>query len=418
MGAGGNLSQPGNAPQGAVGNLPQVPQALGAGGNIDQRIGASGNLLQPNPDAAVADRANLQDDLTLTEEVEKINPDNKLYYKLGRHSKGFRAGKKYNADEESNLENLQKKKATKLYGWVDATKFQEIYYSNAFYNKYINAANEIKVCFELLDRGTQTWYEQLNADGLIDEFAAMGTFDRKKWAAIKKNPKFLDKKNGVNKIYEKDGLFNFLLAWKRVANIHPQLADAKKKDFDKSSLNLKAGSIVLRFSDKVKNQDHRFAAKVEEEVVPADGAGGNIPQPGAAGNLPQVGPGAAGNLPQVGPGAAGNLPQVGPGAGGTLPQAPGGAGGALPQAPGGAGGALPQAPGGAGGVLPQAPGGAGGALPQAPGGAGGALPQAPGGAGGALPQAPGGAGGVLPQAPGGAGGALPQAPGANGNLTQ
>ncbi len=250
--------------------------AEGTPGTADPSIDPATGLTPPaeepaQPDGkeekakSVVGRQALESDIggKLAESIEIKNPDNKIYFKLGKHDKGFRQGKTNDAVEDANTEALQKKTATHLYGWVDGTRFKtekEVKHPPAWYNKKIESAKEIIKGKWLLDSKTQKWFDYVNEDGLLDNFAGMGNFTQRKWNALKKDH--------MEKIYAKDGLFNFLLAWERARRIHLILGDLDKDDFDpEKSLDLKKGSITLGFSNKVDDQDSRFAAKIEEEVT-------------------------------------------------------------------------------------------------------------------------------------------------------
>ena len=256
---------------------------------------------------AVYSRQDIEEGLSLDEDLEVLEMDNKVYYKLGKSDKAFRKGKTYDATEQGIVDALNEKPADKIIGLVDGTEFRKKPRSKHFYNKNINAANQIRKCKHLLDKKTLMWYDYINQDGLIDEFADMGSFDKKKWKKIKKNKLFLDAKGGIDKIYAKDGLFNFLLAWKRVVNIQKNLGEAHKDKFEVSSVKLKDGSVVLRFHKEKKKQDFRYAAKyidlsddsipvkppVKPEEEEEDGASGDNPntnQSGANPDITQTGP--------------------------------------------------------------------------------------------------------------------------------
>jgi len=172
---------------------------------------------------------------------------------------------------------------------VDATKFKDRRESKdrapEEFNNYMDAAKGIIACYKLLNKEAQDWFDSLGED-MLRSFIEIGEFEKgdKDYDGTNKDKwqKWLDfvEKYGENSIYEKSGMFNFLLAWLRACDAHQQLKAASKADFDVdnesdyNSLGLAKPSsgaeITFVLGDNINDQSQRYVKKTMENMNPED----------------------------------------------------------------------------------------------------------------------------------------------------
>jgi hypothetical protein len=174
---------------------------------------------------------------------------------------------------DANVQKMKKLKPAVLIGSVDSTRFARKWHEAKWYKPYIDAAAQLSKCEKLLDPATKKWFQELKP--ALDVFLKLGTYtgsDRILKRKYRKDIWKLVKKNGSDIVYGKKGVLNFLLAFRRITNVHSKLKEVTKKDFKLDDLSVEQIKLTLGEGvGKKKGASDRFAymiVKKEQKAQP------------------------------------------------------------------------------------------------------------------------------------------------------
>lgn len=170
--------------------------------------------------------------------------------------------------KSKEIEAIQKLKPEILIGSVDSTRFAMEWHEPKWYKPFVEAAVEVENLQDLFDESTKQWMVEL--DPALNVFQDLAGLDSKNYNKnVKKEIWKLVKTHGGKIIYGEKGLFNFLLAYRRIKNLHPDLGKADQEDFDVEDLSVTKIKLVLgNGKGKVGGKDYRSALAASRKNKP------------------------------------------------------------------------------------------------------------------------------------------------------
>jgi len=174
---------------------------------------------------------------------------------------------------DANVQKMRKLKPAVLLGSVDSTRFAQKWHEAKWYKPYIDAATQLSKYEKLLDPATKKWFQEVKP--ALDVFLKLGTYtgsDRVLKRKYHKDIWKLVKKNGSDSVYGKKGILNFLLAFRRITNIHSNLDDLSVEQIKltlgegvgkKKGANARFAYMIVKKEQKVQPK-----AKIQPKVAP------------------------------------------------------------------------------------------------------------------------------------------------------
>ncbi|MBD3360500.1 hypothetical protein GF366_01730 [Candidatus Peregrinibacteria bacterium] len=168
------------------------------------------------------------------------------------------AGKKYEKESKIDISKIEAEEVY-IFSSSGSTEFEMVWHEPDWYRSYIDAANQIKNCYELLDPKTQRWVRKVRPalEGLIrlgklDETEYQKRYRKIIWKMVQKY--------GAHKIYGRKGVFNLLLTFRRATEVYPALKKTADKNFDPESLNIQKIKLILgKGRGKKEGAEDRYA---------------------------------------------------------------------------------------------------------------------------------------------------------------
>lgn len=198
--------------------------------------------------------------------TERSKLKEELDSQIDRNFEKFDLGQAEKKSKE--IEVIQKLKPEILIGSVDSTRFAMEWHEPKWYKPFVEAAVEVENLQDLFDEPTKKWMKEL--EPALNVFRDLAGLDSKNYNKnVKKEIWKLVKTHGGEIIYGEKGLFNFLLAYRRIKTLHPNLGDADKEDFDVESLsNMKIKLTVGNGKGRKGGEKDRFALAASRKNKP------------------------------------------------------------------------------------------------------------------------------------------------------
>lgn len=204
--------------------------------------------------------------------TERSKLKEELDVQIDRNFEKFDLGQAEKKSKE--IEVIQKLKPEILIGSVDSTRFAMEWHEPKWYKPFVEAAVEVENLQGLFDEPTRQWMKEL--EPALKVFQGLAALDSKNYNKnVKKEIWKLVRTHGGKIIYGEKGLFNFLLAYRRIKTLHPNLGGADKEDFDVENLsNMKIKLVAGNGKGKKGGEKDRFAFaasrknKIESPVEP------------------------------------------------------------------------------------------------------------------------------------------------------
>lgn len=167
-----------------------------------------------------------------------------------------------------NIEAIQKLKPEILVGSVDSTRFAMEWHEPKWYKPFVEAAVEVENLQDLFDEPTKNWMKEL--EPALKVFRDLDSLNAANYNRdVKKEIWKVVKAHGGKIIYGEKGLFNFLLSYRRIKTLHPDLGKVDQKDFDIGDLSITKIKLVLGSGKgKEGGKKDRFAYTASRKTKP------------------------------------------------------------------------------------------------------------------------------------------------------